>query len=250
MSSDDALLVRKRNATVPTMKNALYTPKPRLLSELSAVGDIMRLPLFWAGLRRLPRGSATVLVLPGFMTTDASTWVLRRALSALGYAVHGWELGRNRGHVARLVAQLTPRVETLARTGPIHLVGWSLGGFIARELARDLPQHVAQVITLGTPVVGGPKYTAAAPSYVKKGFDVDALAARTAARAAERPLTVPVFALYSERDSIVCPAACIDPQPGQTTHVQMRCSHAGFGFNGPVLARVATLLAEGETDAI
>jgi pimeloyl-ACP methyl ester carboxylesterase len=228
----------------------LYTPKPRLLSELGAVGDIARLPVFWAGLRRLPRGSSTVLVLPGYMTTDASTWVLRRALSGLGHTVHGWGLGRNRGHVARLVAQLTPVVTRLAQAGPIHLVGWSLGGFIARELARDLPQHVVQVITLGTPVVGGPKYTAAAPGYIKKGFDVDALAARTAARAAERPLEVPVYALYSPRDTIVCPAACIDPHPGQTVHVEMQCSHAGFGFHGPALAWVARQLSEGETHAI
>lgn len=230
--------------------SALYTPRPRLLSELSAVGDLARLPLFWASLRRLPKGSQTVLVLPGFMTTDASTWVLRRTLSALGHAVHGWGLGRNRGQVGQLVERLTPTLIALARPRPVHLVGWSLGGFIARELARDLPQHVAQVITLGTPVVGGPKYTAAAPAYIKRGFDVDALAARTAARAAERPLEVPVHALYSERDSIVCPAACIDPRPGQTTHIHMRCSHAGFGFHGPALATVARLLAHGESDAV
>ena len=82
------------------------------------------------------------------------------------------------------------------------LVGWSLGGFIAREYAREHPQHVRQVITLGSPVIGGPRYTATARWYASQGFDLDELEQAVAARYAN-PLTVPITAIYSRRDGVV-----------------------------------------------
>lgn len=188
----------------------------------------------------LPRGSATVLVIPGFRTGDEVTWVLRRSLSALGHRVHGWALGMNHGDVPALLPRLVRRVLQLADEGPIHLVGWSLGGFLAREVARDHPELVAQVLTLGSPVTGGPKYTAAAGYYRKRlGVDLDELERSIAARD-EVPIRVPVTAIFSPIDAVVCPAACVDTIHRHVEHRVVDCCHFGMGFSPEVL----TILAE------
>ncbi|MEM9195018.1 MAG: alpha/beta fold hydrolase [Myxococcota bacterium] len=221
----------------------LEAPEPRPLSELGAVREILKLPFHWRGLRRNPTGSGTVLVVPGFMTGDGATWFLRRSLERLGYTVHGWGLGRNGGDVPNLLPAVTERVRILSEREPIHLVGWSLGGYLSREVARDLPDRVHQVITLASPVVGGPKYTAAARFYRERlGVDLDALEQEIAARD-EVPLRVPVTALYSPSDAIVCPAACLDRVNPQVEHVPIDCPHAGFGFSPEVLSIVAKRLA-------
>src|ERR1700684_3281063 len=108
-------------------------------------------PLATPWLRRAPRGEPHgVLVLPGFMATDASTQLLRRFVRGLGHTVWGWRLGRNFGPTSDIGAG-TPRLVALMaeRTGgPVSIIGWSLGGVFARELARNRPEPVRQVITL------------------------------------------------------------------------------------------------------
>ena len=223
----------------------LYTPRPSVLTELGAARELARLPGMWRRLRALPRGHATVLVAPGFMTGDAVTVVLRRALRALGHDARGWGLGKNDGDVWSLVPAFAERVAQARRaTGaPVHLIGWSLGGYIAREAARDLPGDVAQVITMASPVIGGPKYTAAAGYYARHfGVDLDELEAEIAARDAV-PLGVPVTALYSPSDQVVCPAACIDHVNEGVNHVALDCAHAGFGFSEDALEVIAAALA-------
>lgn len=225
----------------------LRAPEPRPLKELATIREMARLPRYWLGMRvglqPAPRGSAKVLVVPGFLTSDSSTWALRRTLRRLGHDVHGWGLGTNRGDVEALLPLVTARTRELARSGPVHLVGWSLGGVLAREVARDEPQLVAQVITLASPIVGGPKYTVAARRYRERGVDVDAIAAQVAARD-EVPITVPITALYSPHDGIVCPAACIDRVHDHVTHIEVDTNHTGFGFSPRVHAIVADLLAD------
>lgn len=217
----------------------LMQPKRRPWRELGVLRDVV-------GLRRLntsalARGSRNVFVLPGFQTGDSSTWVLRRALSKAGHSVRGWGLGINRGNVRTLIPKL---IDTLSRERePVHLVGWSLGGFIAREIAREIPERVGQVITMASPVVGGPKYTAAASHYIKKGINLDVIERTVAERDHTHPLTVPVTALYSLRDSVVCPAACIDGFNEHVEHIEVDCGHIAFGFNREVIRIVAGRLA-------
>lgn len=223
-------------------RDALFTPKARALNELSAVRELTRLPRFFARQRHMPQGTANVLVLPGFMTGDGSTWVLRAALRRLGHRVQGWGMGRNRGDVPALVEALAPVLRRVAADGPVHLIGWSLGGYLAREIARDQPECVAQVITMASPVVGGPKYTAAADYYVRQGIDLEAWAREIVARDAV-PLTMPITAIYSPIDTVVCPAACLDYINPQTDHVAVHCSHAGLGFSPTVFDILAARLA-------
>jgi dienelactone hydrolase len=116
------------------------------------------------------------------------------------------------------------------RTGePVTLVGWSLGGYIARETARDHPEAVAKVVTLGTPVYGGPRYSAVADYYQRQGFDLDEIEHITIERYSE-PIRVPVLAIYSRNDGIVNWKACIDHWSPRVEHVEVTASHLGMGF--------------------
>jgi pimeloyl-ACP methyl ester carboxylesterase len=209
---------------------------------------ILELPrLLWrAGdLSDAPRGAGEpVIVLPGYGASDASSFVLRSYLRLLGYAVHGWGLGRNTGDVPTLLPRVVDRLDALAdRSGQaVRLVGWSLGGYLAREAARERPRAVARVVTLGSPVVGGPKYTVVGRYYSARGYDLDEIEAAVAARN-RTPLTVPVTAVYSRSDGVVAWRACIDPVSGDVEHVEVTATHLGLGFSPDVYRIVADRLA-------
>jgi len=145
-------------------------------------------------LARAPRGRGEpVLVLPGFAASDASTLALRSYLRWLGYDARGWGLGTNGGDLPALVPRVILLLEAQAAAARerVRCVGWSLGGNLARESARERPDLVERVVTLGTPAVGGPKYTSVARSYRRRGLDLDAVETRVAKR--ERvPIRVPI----------------------------------------------------------
>lgn len=203
-----------------------------------------------------------VMVLPGFGANDLSTAPLRRFLSLKGYSCEGWGLGLNTGgrglvqsvdevsdrwqfdraraqvidvEVPALCdvffAHLERRVEALQ--SPISLIGWSLGGYIAREAARELPDCVTQVITLGSPVNGGPKHTSIAPVFKLRGVNLD-LIEDTIEERAEKPITVPVTAIYAKRDGVVSEYAAIDRHSPNVRHIGMSASHIGLGLNAKV----------------
>ena len=210
-----------------------------------------RFPLHALNLATLPRGKGSpVMVLPGFMTGDGSTAVLRTFLRALNYRVHGWGLGRNQGDIVRLVRETSVRIEELAEHAdePVRLVGWSLGGVVAREVARRRPEIVHSIVTMGTPVVGGAKYTAAAPVYQRLfGDDLDAMEAHIAA-INKLPIRVPVTAIYTRNDNVVAWEACLDPDNDHIEHVEVGGSHSGLGFSPEVFRIVATRLARSAAD--
>jgi pimeloyl-ACP methyl ester carboxylesterase len=183
-------------------------------------------------------------VLPGFGAGDRSTVALRLFLNALGYRAEGWGMGINRGNVEALMPKVASRVaaRSAAAGEPIHLLGWSLGGVLARESARDLPECVRSVITLGTPVVGGPRYTAAARFYAAKGFDFDTIERQIADRQ-QVPIRVPVTSFYSKSDGIVAWRAAIDPSDNPVQHIEVTDSHLGMGFSNRVYRLVAERLA-------
>lgn len=196
-------------------------------------------------LRRQPRGRGEpVLVAPGFGASDASTALLRAYLRHLRYDVSGWGLGLNTGDVAALLPHLVDRVADRAeRTGqPVRLVGWSLGGYLVREVARERPDLVHCVITLGSPVVGGPKYTTVGEIYRRQGIDLDEVERAVDARA-EVPIEVPVTAIYSKADRIVAWQACIDERSPLVEHVEVRSTHLGLGISPEVFEVVAQRLA-------
>ena len=123
---------------------------------------------------------------------------------------------------------------------PVAIVGWSLGGVLAREVARDRPDIVSQVITFGTPVVGGPSYTALSGYYSAERLA--AIRAEIAGRN-RRPIDVPVTAIWSPNDGIVTPEACIDERTAHAAHVTVSSTHLGMGIDPDVWAVVAQRLA-------
>ena len=221
-------------------------PQSGLIREARFIFEFPLLILNAWHLARQPRGHGQpVLVIPGYNAGDGSTAVLKRYLRFLGYRVSGWRLGKNSGDVADLLPRVLKRILAIARRTqqPVRLIGWSLGGYIAREAAREFPELVDRVVTLGTPVVGGPKYTLAAESYRRRGIDVDAIAADVAARN-QVSLVTPVTAIYSRADGIVAWEACIDHNGLNVEHVEVHTTHMGFGFSSAVYKIIAQRLAE------
>lgn len=184
-----------------------------------------------------------VLLIPGFQAWEWSMEPLRRFLCQHNFAAVHWGLGRNHGDVAQLMPQVSEKVKQYAkqRLGSVALVGWSLGGYLARETARDLPEHVDEVITFGTGAWGGPKYTFAAPYYKLKGLSVDELEERTFERF-QKPLRQPVTAFYSKSDGIVNWECCIDQWSPQVTHIEVDCPHMGMPLDSHIITRVTEIL--------
>jgi len=185
-----------------------------------------------------------VAVFPGFAAGDLSTFVLRRYLQSVGYRVHRWRLGVNKGNVPALVPKLVSRTESLVERyqEPVALVGWSLGGVLAREVARERPELVKCVVTLGSPVVGGPKYTRSAGFYERVlKHDLDAIE-RTVEERNQIPIRVPITAIYSRRDAIVQWRACIDHYNAHCRHIEVDASHLSLGFDPKILRLVRSAL--------
>ncbi len=226
---------------------------PRPPSRLALVGEV-RVAAEWAAMRlalpwlrsRAPRGDGgPVMVVPGFATDDGWTVSLRGFLGGLGWTVQGWALGRNHGRVQELIPRVTVQTAAFAEHAgrPVRLVGWSLGGYLVREIARERPELVDRVVTLGAPVIGGPRYTASAPMYLKKGYDLDAIESEVEARESE-PITVPVDAVYSRCDGIVAWRACIDHHNPHVRHHEITSSHLGLVASPAAFRLVAELLAD------
>jgi pimeloyl-ACP methyl ester carboxylesterase len=223
------------------------TPPSRLGLLREPLGALELPRLLWrAGdLAGAPRGAGEpVMVLPGYSASDASTFLLRSYLRLLGYSVFGWGLGRNTGDVPALIPRVAQSVATLAnQTGQrVRLIGWSLGGYLAREAARERPRAVERVVTLGSPVVGGPKYTVVGRYYARQGYDLDEIEAEVAKRD-RTPLEIPVTAVYSRADGVVAWRACIDSTNAGVEHVEVTTTHLGLGFSPEVYRIVAERLA-------
>jgi len=195
-----------------------------------------------------PRGDGHIVVdIPGWKAPEISGAPLRAYLRSLGYDARGWGLGTNTGDPRRDVERLTHSVLRLVEEngGAVSLVGWSLGGVIAREVARRHPDAVRRVITYGTPIVGGPRFTAIARAY---GPEASRAAGAVADRLdAESPIRVPLTVVFTRRDGIVSWKACIDRVSPYAEHVEVSSTHIGMGLDPDVWRLVADRLATGET---
>jgi esterase/lipase len=222
-------------------------PRSGLIREARGVLELPRLFLRFPSLARQPRGNGQpVLIIPGYGAGDASTALLKTYLRYLGYQVRGWGRGGKSRDVPELLRRAIKRVISFAHKSQqtVQIVGWSLGGYLAREAARDLPDLVQQVITLGTPVIGGPKYTVFADMFRSRGIDVEAIASEIEVRS-RVTLDTPVTAIYSRMDGVVTWEACIDHQGSNVEHIEVTTSHLGFGFSPDVYKIIAQRLATG-----
>lgn len=168
---------------------------------------------------------------------------LRRFLSRRGVDAQHWGLGTNRGNPEADARRMVDRLESewRAHRAPVALVGWSLGGVIAREVARERPDLVSQIITYGTPIVGGPRYTVTAGTYPPE--EIERIDRLVQARDAALPIQVPLTVIFSKRDGIVDWRACIDRLSPDVEHFEARSAHLGMGIDPDVWRLVLARLA-------
>lgn len=215
-------------------------PLSRFVREAGAL-----MALRWRSMAppRIGRGSVgkgrPVIVIPGFLASDHSTNVLRRALRDSGYRAYGWGLGFNLGARSDLLDRMETQLHRAARRGPVTLIGWSLGGLYARELAKRHPDKVCQVVTLGSPFSGDVRANNAWRLYeMVNDHKVDCPPLDV--RVHEKP-PVPTLAFWSRRDGIVAPA-CARGEPEECDrNVELECSHMGFASDP---AAIRAILAE------
>jgi pimeloyl-ACP methyl ester carboxylesterase len=209
--------------------------------------DLAALPLAAGWLASAPRGDRHgVLVLPGLLASDMSTGLLRRYVRWLGYDVHGWQLGRNVGPTSTVLNELPRGLADLAASsgGSVSVIGWSLGGIYARELARDHSELVRQVITLGSPfALTDPRQSHADGVYRRRSYRHAAADQIPSRDQVARPIGVPSTAVYSRLDGIVSWQTCIEQETSLHENVEVRCAHLGFGVDPATLWVIADRLA-------
>ena len=199
-----------------------------------------------------PRGDGhPVLVLPGFMAGDGSTFVLRRYLRLLGYDAHGWELGRNSGGFYRMREGLRRRFAQVhnAAGRKVSLVGWSLGGIFARDLALAMPEGVRSVITLGSPFMGDVGATNVRRLYETVTGERLGDARSEDLRALAGPLPMPTTSIYTRSDGVVNWRNSVANASPRTENIEViLASHMGLGVNAAALWAIADRLAQADGD--
>ena len=230
----------------PTLADELRAPNAFLMIlEGRAPWEFAALIAATPWLRRLPRGDGhPVLVFPGMGANDFTTVPLRNFLGGLGYVTQAWGQGFNFGPRAGVLKKCAADVRALSeRHGqPVSLLGWSLGGLYAREMAKALPDHTRCVITLGTPFAGHPRATNAWRIFEllsgQKTHDASMI------EHLRTPPPVPTTSIYSRTDGIVAWRCSINPPGPLTENIEVHASHVGMGLNPLALYAVADRLAQ------
>lgn len=184
------------------------------------------------------------MVIPGFMASDSSTARMRRSLVTSGQPAFGWAQGRNWGITEDILERIDARVTAIqGETGlhnPVNLVGWSLGGLIAREYSKFAPNRVAKVITLGSPFSGNIRANNAWRAYeFIAGHKVDETP--ISANLKEKP-PVPTFAFWSHQDGIVSPNSARGKNDESDVRIEMDCTHMAFVSKPSAISAVADAL--------
>lgn len=254
--------------------------KIKWLAESRTLLDIGSMAVSFAETALKPKAQNTcypIILFPGFASDEKYMQPLGYYLQALGYSTEGWGLGKNlagtnlphtledlsdawdvepkpdydpanykgEGGVPYLCDQATAQVRRRAKelNSKVILIGWSLGGYLAREVARDLPTEVAQVITMGAPVIGGPKYTTASTLFKARGFDLDWIERESEKRLA-RPIEQPITAILSHSDAVVDWRAAVDKTNPNVEHIKVNAPHLGMGFRRQIWRLVVHALEQ------
>lgn len=187
-----------------------------------------------------PENGPPALVIPGFLASDRTCMELRRSLAASGWRVHGWGMGFNTKVEADLLDRLEAALDRVKATQPVLLVGWSLGGLYARELARRCPDRVRAVVTLGAPFSGHKRQNNVWPLYeMIAGHSVD----ETPLQMSNEKPPVPTLALWSRRDGVIAPRSAYGLEGERDKAVETNCRHMAFS-----VSRKATRLVAREID--
>ena len=222
-------------------------PDDRAPSAWLRLGEVAwHFPRVLAGLGPLgPRGpedGAPALVVPGFMASDRTTMELRRGLARGGARVHPWEMGLNKGAKPDTLVRLKARLDAVCGERKVLLVGWSLGGLYARELARAYPELVRGVVTLGSPFSGDLKTNNNVRAFYEwiAGHPVDQ---PPFPRVLAKP-PVPTLALWSRKDGIVSVRAARGLDGERDKEVEIDTTHMGFAVSRAALAQINREIAK------
>jgi pimeloyl-ACP methyl ester carboxylesterase len=201
---------------------------PRMLSGLGPLGP------------RGPEDGPPVLVIPGFLATDRTTMELRRALARAGWRSHPWLLGMNGGAKANTMDLLQQRLDTIFEEAkqPVLIVGWSLGGMFARQLACREPAKVRAVVTLGSPFSGNLKTNTNVRGFYEWVAGHDVYVPPFENYTHKPP--VPCLAIWSRRDGIVAPSAARGLAHEVDKAVELDAGHMEFVVARPVLSRIVS----------
>ena len=239
--------------STPTSHMPSFAPPPApnawlLAMELRAPWELWSVLPSWPLLAKAPAGDGhPVLVFPGLSANDSSTLPLRSYLKHLGYDVSGWNQGFNFGPCAGVLETAKQQIRTMAQASgeKVSLVGWSLGGIYARELAKELPDLVRGVITMGTPFAGAHTSTNAWKLYeLTSGRSIAQQVAQFDLPAAP---PMPTSSIYSRSDGVVAWEASVqtpDIHNPHTENIEVFASHIGLGLNPSVWWALADRLAQ------
>jgi pimeloyl-ACP methyl ester carboxylesterase len=220
-----------------------------LLAEVRGIFEFNASLMLSPLLMRAPRGDGhPVLTLPGFLASDLSMAPMRRYLGELGYDSYAWKMGRNIGGVSRMRASLRDRLaEIYENSGrKVSLVGWSLGGVYARDLALQAPDMVRYVMTLASPFTNDIRATNATRLYeALSGEAVEDNSELRTAIAGDLP--VPTTSIYSRTDGVVNWRTCLVRPSEAAENIEVYlASHIGLGVNAAALWALADRLAQAE----
>lgn len=226
-----------------------FAELPRALFELACLVP------GHAVLARAPTGDGhPVMTLPGYRSDDGAMRALRRYLRHWGYKAYPWGLGVNLGvgyqrldYEARLKERLE---EVVDRDGqPLSLIGWSQGGVIAREIAKDRPDLVRQIITLGSPIADAPEATTLFRIFRRTSAEEMSSELMSFLREVSTPLPdVRCICIYSATDGIVSPEIARDLVSPNVENIRVNSSHLGMAVNPYVLYVIADRLSQAEDD--
>jgi pimeloyl-ACP methyl ester carboxylesterase len=216
----------------------------RLLRELLDVPKVVAAP--FRGAAAVPRtgNGEPVLVIPGFLADDAATSVLRKTISAAGYRSFGWKLGFNLGFRDNLVDRMIARAEAVqAECGgqKIAVIGWSLGGLYARDLARRRPDMFRLVMTMGSPFSGDMHANYAWRIYEAiNSHKVDELPGGVDFHTKPPVRTV---ALWSRLDGVVLPSTSSGAAGEADERIEIPVTHMAFAASKSAVRQVVAVLA-------
>ncbi len=232
--------------SLPQVDELTQAPGPFLMMlEARAPWEYAALLAAMPWLSRIPLGDGhPVIVFPGLGASDITTIALRNFLRDRGYTPYPWKQGFNFGPRQGVLESCRAQVRQEAeRHGEkVSLIGWSLGGLYAREIAKEQPNHVRCVVTLGTPFAGHPRATNAWRFYEM----VSGQATHDPALLEQirQPPPCPTTSIYSKTDGVVAWHCSLNEAAPHTENIEVHASHIGMGMNPLALYAIADRLAQ------